>query len=151
MAIPKFIPKPGQIDYTNIKRAPVLNCVVRYSDKILLLKRSAELNFYPSYWNGVSGFLDDDKNVSEKAREELSEEAGILAENVISIKEGEVFLQEEPKYDKTWIVHPVLVEVDTDKIKTDWESQEYKWVSVEEARKMDLLPGFERVLDVLKI
>lgn len=27
---PKFKPKPGQVDYTNTKRAPVINCVVKY-------------------------------------------------------------------------------------------------------------------------
>ncbi|MCG2693290.1 hypothetical protein L6279_04270 [Candidatus Parcubacteria bacterium] len=39
----KFIPKPGQIDYTRKKSAPVINCVVKYQDKVLILKRSKKM------------------------------------------------------------------------------------------------------------
>ena len=62
----KFQPKPGQIDYTNIKWAPVINCVVKHGDKILIVKRSPDLKFYPGWWNGLGGFLDDDKELEEK-------------------------------------------------------------------------------------
>lgn len=146
---PKFKPKPGQVDYTNTKRAPVINCVVKYKDKILLVQRSANMKFYPGYWNGISGFLDDGKSVSEKAREEMREELGINEHSIVSILEGNIFEQEEPRYGKTWIVHPVLVEVHADTIRLDWEAQNYKWISVAEAKSFDLLPGFEKVLGAL--
>jgi ADP-ribose pyrophosphatase YjhB (NUDIX family) len=97
--------------------------------------------------NGVSGFLDDDKSLADKVYEELKEELGLDKDKVVFIKYGQVFDQDEEKYKKTWIVHPVLVEVSTDKIKTDWESQGYAWFTPKEARKKDLLPGFDRVLD----
>lgn len=149
MREPEFKPKPGQTDYTHIKRAPVVNCVVWYKDKILLVRRSGRMKFYPGYWNGISGFLDDGRSVKEKTAEEMREEIGITEESIIAITEGEVFEQEEPKYDKTWIVHPILVEVNTDKIRLDWEAQGHQWVSVDEAKKFNLLPGFEKVLEVL--
>ena len=145
----KFQPKPGQIDYTNIRRAPVINCVVKYKDKILIIKRSASLNFYPNYWNGISGFLDDGRSVEEKAKDELREELGIAEQNILSIKQGGVFEQEEEKYGKLWVVHPVLIEVSHDRIILDWEAQDFKWIKVEEAVKYNLLPGFDRVLDKL--
>jgi len=53
---PEFKPKPGQIDYTNIRVAPVINCVVQYQDKILIVRRNLKMKFYPGYWNGISGF-----------------------------------------------------------------------------------------------
>jgi NADH pyrophosphatase NudC (nudix superfamily) len=71
MAEPKFIPKPGQIDYTNIRYAPTINCIVKYQDEFLLLQRSSDLHFYPGYWNGLSGFLDDHKDIEYKVKEEL--------------------------------------------------------------------------------
>ena len=143
----KFEPKPGQTDYTNIRRAPVINCVIQRRDKILIVQRSSSLNFYPNFWNGISGFLDDERSVSKKARDEILEETGIGEEDIISIKEGKVFEQEEPKYDKTWIVHPVLVQVKTDEIKLDWEAQGYEWINPSDAMTYDLLPGFDRVLE----
>jgi isopentenyldiphosphate isomerase len=142
----KFQPKPGQIDFTNARFAPVINCVVKFKNKILIVERSQDLNLYPGYWNGISGFLDDKKSLKEKVREELREELSISAKNIKNIKLGNIFHQEAPKYKKTWIVHPILVEVKTDKIKLDWEAQNFKWIKFQEAIKFKLLPGFDRVL-----
>ncbi len=142
----KFQPQPGQTDYTNARWAPVINCIVKFGDKILLVQRSEELNFYPGYWNGISGFLDDQRSLEEKVKDELKEELGVSAEQIKKIELGAIFDQEEEKYKKTWVVHPVLVEVNAGKIKTDWEAQNYKWLKPEEARELNLLPGFEKVL-----
>ena len=101
MAEPKFVPRKNQVDYTNIRYCPVNNCVLRYKDKILLVQRSKDLRLYPGYWNGVSGFLDDDKSVKEKVYEELKDEVGITPSNVVSIKRGNVLVQESEKYKKT--------------------------------------------------
>jgi ADP-ribose pyrophosphatase YjhB (NUDIX family) len=147
----KFKPKPGQVDYTSIRWAPVVNCVVMHKGRILLVKRSEDLSLYPGYWNGISGFLDDDKSLEEKVREELKEEAGIPESNIESVRLGEIFDQNEEKYRKTWIVHPVLVEVSADKVELDWEAKEYAWVTIEEARKMKLLPGFDVVLEKVAV
>ena len=146
----KFQPKPGQIDFTNARFAPVVNCVVKYKDKILIVQRSENLNFYPNFWNGISGFLDDRKTLKQKIESEIKEELGIAKKDIISIKLGNIFHQEEKKYKKTWIVHPILVEVETDKIKLDWEAQNFKWVKFSDAKNFKLLLGFNRVLEEVK-
>ena len=107
------------------------------------------MRLYPGYWNGVSGFLDDNKSLTEKVYEELHEELGLEKGDIISIKPGQVFEQDEEKYKKTWIVHPVLVTVKTDDIELDWEAKSYQWLIPREARKLNLLPGFDQVLDAL--
>src|SRR3989338_10296573 len=131
MKKPKFKAKPGQIDYSKARWAPVVNCVLKYKNKILLVERSKELSFYPGYWNGISGFLDDGRSLKEKVEGELREEIGIPKSKIKSVKLGQIFDQEEPKYKKTWIVHPVLVEVKTDKVKLDWEARNYKWITLD--------------------
>lgn len=140
------MPNPGQKDYTSVRRAPVLNCIVHHGRRILLVRRSATLRFYPGFWNGISGFLDDDRSVAQKAKAELLEEVGLRPSEILSIEEGAVFTQEEPRYQKTWIVHPVLVCVTKESVSLDWEAQAYRWVSVSAARRLKLLPGFDRVL-----
>ena len=142
----KFKPKPEQVDFTYARWAPVVNCVLKYQNKILLVRRSSSVNFYPGYWNGISGFLDDQRSLEEKVQDELREELGLQKSKIKSIRLGEIFHQEEPKYKKTWIVHPVLVEISTDTVRLDWEAEEYKWVTLREAKKFKLLPGFEEVL-----
>ncbi|MBI3638671.1 NUDIX domain-containing protein [Candidatus Wolfebacteria bacterium] len=151
MKKPKFKPKKRQTDFTNARWAPVINCVVKYKDKILVVERSKKLNFYPEYWNGISGFLDDKRNLRRKVEDELREELGLKKKDIKSIKLGEIFHQDEPKYKKTWIVHPVLVEIKTDKIKIklDWEAINYKWIRPNEVKKLKLLPGFDKVLERL--
>src|SRR3989344_3646477 len=142
----KFKLKPGQTDFSKIRWAPVVNCVIRHKGKILLVKRSSDMRLYPDCWNGVSGFLDDKKSLREKFLEELKEELGLSRGNIKSIKLGEIFDQEAPEYQKTWIVHPVLVEVKTDKICLDWEAKDYRWLTFLDTRKLRLVPGLGRVL-----
>ncbi|MDP2874440.1 MAG: NUDIX domain-containing protein [bacterium] len=144
--MPPFKPKPGQVDYTNARWAPVINCVLKHKNKLLVVQRNKELNFYPGYWNGVSGFLDDQRSLDQKVSDELREELGVPKAKIKKIRLGEIFDQEEPKYKKTWVVHPVLVEIETDKIKLDWEAKNYKWLTLEEIKKLKLLPGFDGVL-----
>ena len=114
-----------------------------------MVQRSKDLNFYPGYWNGISGFLDDKRSFEQKVKDELMEELGIPNNKIKNIRLGEIFHQEAPKYKKSWIVHPVLIEVSGNKIKLDWEARNYKWIKLIDARKLKLLPGFNDVLKKL--
>ncbi len=145
----QFKPKSGQIDYTDQAEAPVMNSIVKFGDKILLLKRSKKLKFYPDCWSGVSGFLDDSKSVEEKVKEELKEEIGIGGNDILSIKPGEMFERIDPDYNKKWLVHPVLVELKTDKIVLNWEAEDYHWVELNELKNFELIPGFDLLLEKL--
>ena len=109
------------------------------------------MKFYPNLWNGISGFLDDGKSIEQKAKEEIKEELGLEEKNILKIKQGKIFEIEEPEYSKTWIVHPILVEVNTDKIKLDWEAQNYKWLKDKEVKNFNFVPGFDKVLKNLSL
>ncbi len=141
-----FEPKPGQIDFTDARWAPVISCVVACNGKILIVKRSAKMRIYPGRWNGIGGFLDDNKNLEEKVREELFEEIGIKENEIKSIKLGDIFDADDPTLGKTWIVHPVIAEVETEKIVLDWEAEEYKWINPGEVENFDVAPGFRKVV-----
>jgi ADP-ribose pyrophosphatase YjhB (NUDIX family) len=125
MPQPKFVPKPGQIDYTNIRRAPVVQSVVMHRNTMLLLRRSENLEFYPGFWSGVSGFLDEpSKTVEEKLKEELNEELGIEPYDVLSMEKAAVIEENDKRYGKVWVVHPMLVRVGTKDIRLDWEAED---------------------------
>ena len=146
---PKFIPKSGQIDFTHARWAPVINCVVKHKDKILIVKRGMGLRLYPGLWNGIGGFLDDHKSLEEKVYEELREELGVKKSDIVSIHLGQIFDADDPQTKKTWVIHPVLVKVKTDKITLDWEADEYRWITFNEIQSLTLTPGFQEVLDAL--
>lgn len=145
----RFRPKPGQIDYTRARWAPVINCVVQHGKKFLIVKRNSAMRLYPGCWNGIAGFLDDQKTLEEKVKEELQEEIGIKARDILSIALGEIFNLDDPKYRKIWIVHPVLVNVKNKKIKLNWEASEYRWIKREEIKKFNTTPNFKKVLEKL--
>lgn len=143
---PPFKPKPGQIDYTHARWAPVINCIVKHGDRILVVKRSKRLRLYPGVWNGIGGFLDDAQSLEEKVKDELHEELGIADADIISITPGQIFDVDAPEHKKTWVVHPVLVEVGTENVTLDWEAEEYRWVKPEAVKALKTAPSFARVL-----
>lgn len=146
MAEPKFVPQPGQTDYTHIRYAPVVNSVVTHRGKVLLAQRSPDMRLYPSFWNGISGFLDDARSVEEKVAQELYEEIGLGADDIESVKRGSVFLQEASEYKKTWIVVPALVRVRRTELNLNWETKRARWFDPDEILRLDLLPGFSDVI-----
>lgn len=149
MIEPVFIPKDGQVDFTNIRWCPVINCIVVHDEKFLLVQRSAGMRLYPGYWNGVAGFIDDARDLEGKVREELIEELGIVAEDIESITLCGVFIEEAPAVSKTWIVHAVRVRLSTNQIKLDWEASQYEWLTYPVTDGRLMLPGLPTVLDVV--
>ncbi|MBI4085812.1 MAG: NUDIX domain-containing protein [Candidatus Liptonbacteria bacterium] len=145
----KFKPKPGQVDYTYVRFAPVINCVLKHGGKILIVRRSRKMRLYPTYWNGIGGFLDDQKTLEGKVKEELREELGVKEKDILSIGRGDTFEVEEPKHKKVWIVHPVLALVKNDRIKLNWEADEYRWVKLAQTKNFKLAPSFKKVLEAL--
>jgi isopentenyldiphosphate isomerase len=143
---PVFVPRPGQVDYTHIRYAPVLNAVVVCLGKVLLLRRSSSMRSYPDHWCGISGYLDDHRSVEDKAQQEMLEEVGITTDRIVSMQRGTVLLQEAPDHDKSWLVVPVLVRVRDRRYRLDWESQAAGWFTMAEAMALPLLPGFDAVI-----
>lgn len=146
MAEPTFVPKPGQVDFTHIRYAPVLNVIVVHNGNVLMVRRAPDLKFYPSYWHCIAGFLDDDQSIEEKVAEELREELGWQSDDFEVVRRGQVRIDESPKYHKTYIVVPVLVEAKSNAVRLDWEASEAKWFAPERIKELKLLPDFLEVL-----
>lgn len=145
----------GRIDYHHAAAAPVLSCVVRRGEEILLLKRSDRVGSYKGWWHVVGGYLDEPMvPVEKKALLELQEELGIPKDAVGNIQTREPFEVFDPDVAKTWQVHPVLVEVTGDPpIRLDWEHTEYRWVRPSEVpsyHPIPSVPGVLRRLSVIK-
>ncbi len=135
------------VDFTEARYAPVINVVVERPDgRILLVKRSRAVGYYPGYWNGIGGFLDDRRDLADKAAAELSEELGLTPADISQLETGEIFHADEPEYGKTWIIHPVLVRVRKSEISLDWEASDHVWIRPEEVEQYKVVPSFLQVL-----
>jgi isopentenyldiphosphate isomerase len=143
--LPKF--SDGRIDYSKSNAAPVMTVFVKYKTKILLLKRSEKVGTYQSKWNTVAGYLDELKPIKKKILEELKEELGIKQNKIRSIHFGKAYNSVDRKINKTWLIHPVLVELkEKPKIKLNWEHTEYQWLKPKETEKFDTVPKFDKSL-----
>jgi len=141
--LPKF--PDGRIDYSNSDIAPVIIVFIEYKDKILLLKRSDKVRTYQRKWNAIAGYLDELKPILEKAIEEIQEEAQINRDKILSLHIGETYKLKDNKVNKTWIIHPVLVELkELPDIRLDWEHTEYKWIKPKELKKFDIVTNLEK-------
>jgi len=148
--LPKF--PDGRINYSNSKKAPVITAIVKYKDKILLLKRSHNVSTYKGKWQVVAGYLDEIKSIKEKVLEELREEIRVEENIIDKIIIGDYFEFEDSDIGKTWIVIPVLVELkEKPKISIDREHTNFRWITLKELRKYDIVPNLNeslrRVLD----
>ena len=140
----------GRINYSSSKTAPVINVVVEYKDKILLLKRSDKVNSYKGKWNTIGGYLDEIVPLKKKVEEELREELGITDLEKAKISYGESYEFHDREIGRTWIIFPVLVEFQTKpKIKIDWEHTEFKWIKHGEIGKFDCVPKIEKIFKML--
>jgi len=143
--LPRF--PDGRIDFSNSDKAPVLTCVVKYQDKILLLKRSNRVHTYQGKWHTVAGYLDEPKPIRQKALEELEEELDIHSKDVARFTAGEPYEFFDDGVTKSWIVHPVLVELKKNPVVTlDWEHTEFKWISPNEVSGYDTVPKLDESL-----
>lgn len=142
-----FTPKLGQMDFTRARYCPVMNCVLINNGQVLIVKRGEGVGWYKGKWNGIGGFLDDNKSIREKVEEELSEELSIPRSAIREIYVGEIFLDDIKEQKKTWIIVPLRVEVNTRDITLDNEATEHRWVDPKDVKDFDIIPSFERVLD----
>ncbi len=143
--LPRF--PDGRIDYSNSDKAPVVTCFVRFEDKILLLKRSKRVHTYQGKWHTVAGYIDEPKPIRQKALEELEEELSIPSKDVSRFTAGEPYEFFDEGAKKSWIVHPVLVELKKKpEVRLDWEHTEFKWISPDEVEGYDTVPNLDESL-----
>lgn len=140
----------GRINYTGATEACAVVVFVRCKDKILLMKRSDQVQWYKGKWDVIAGYYDEFVEPEVKALEELREEGGILPEDIASMKVGKMFTKKDAVLGTTWDDVPVLVELKSQKeIVLDFEHTEYVWVSFDELKKYDMAVPFSA--DFLKL
>jgi nicotinamide-nucleotide amidase len=124
----------------------VVTCFLEHQKMILILRRSGKVSTYKRAWAGVSGYLETDP--LDQAYTEIREETGLFKSTVKLICTGKTIEVADNRLHTKWIVHPFLFHVtDPERLKTDWEHTEFKWIKPRDLAKYDTVPGLTRALN----
>ena len=120
--------------------------VVKYKNRILILKKAPDDYNFPNCWSFCSGYIKEFESAEDTLLREIKEETGLKAK---IMKKGRIFLQKYPAKGKEFYVMPFLCKVNSGKINLDHENTEYRWVAYEDIVKYRTVPGLRKDLKVL--
>lgn len=123
----------------------VVSCFVMRDEtdgeRVLVVRRSERVRTYRGAWAAVSGYLEPGVSALEQAYTELREEASLDAGDVALLKEGAELPVVDAAEGLSWIVHPFLFRLlAPDKLATDWEAVEHRWVAPADLRSLQTVP-----------
>jgi PncC family amidohydrolase len=135
----------SEIVDSTLEEKHVVTCFLEHGRKILILRRSSRVGTYRRSWAGISGYIET--NDIDQAFTEISEETELYKKDLKLIKQGKPLEVIDRNLNRKWIVHPFLFHVkDPEKIKTDWEHTEIKWIKPGELKKYETVPGLSKAL-----
>ena len=123
----------------------VVTCFIRYTDKVLIVKRSKSVGTYQGFWSGISGYMEQEP--LNQAYTEIMEETSLNYNDVRLIRKGMPFEVMDANLNRKWIIHPFLFETSSkDKVRIDWENIEKRWVAPDEIDNFKTVPGLKQAL-----
>lgn len=128
----------------------IVTCFLESDERILLLKRSQQVSTYQNRWAGISGYLEVSRTPYQQALVEIKEEAGLTEAELELIGSGNSIEIADKDLDIKWLVHPFRFRIkNTDRIKTDREHQEVKWIKPSEIDGYQTVPGLRQAWEAV--
>jgi ADP-ribose pyrophosphatase YjhB (NUDIX family) len=119
----------------------------RGRDEVLLVRRSERVRTYRGRWAGVSGYVEPGVAPQDQAYTELREETQLATEDASLLSVGAPLPVQDAAEGLAWVVHPFLFLVhQPDRIQTDWEARESRWVATGEVAQLETVPGLADAL-----
>ncbi|GEM_PF-1452623 len=110
--------------------------------RVMVFRRSQAVGSHRGLWAGVSGHVENGEDPVETAWRELREETGFGPKDLHFLGAGKVLYARGG--DRVWAVHPsgFLLKGGGEKPallkpRLDWENVEYKWMGVDEIKRLE--------------
>lgn len=133
----------------NKKKIRVITVFLMHEGKVLILRRSDKVRTMKHRWAGISGYIEGNENVLERAYKEVSEETGFSSKEIELVKTAEPLEVPDKELDTLWIVHPHLFKTSSTDVKLDWEHDQYRWIEPAEITSYDTVPMLKETLQSL--
>jgi len=118
----------------------VVTGIVKFKDKILLLKRNSKREVHPNKWSFPGGKVEAGENLFQTLKREIKEETNLEIEDYKKYVSDYTFVR--PDGEST-IGFCFLVKSLTDQVKINKEFSDFAWVSPSEIDKFDIIPYLE--------
>jgi PncC family amidohydrolase len=123
----------------------VVTCFIRYTNSVLIVKRSQAVGTYQGFWSGISGYIEQEP--LNQAYTEIMEETSLNYDDVRLVRKGMPFEVIDENLNRKWIIHPFLFETSSkDKVRIDWENVEKRWIEPSEINDFKTVPGLKQAL-----
>ncbi|MGH9909096.1 MAG: NUDIX domain-containing protein [Nitrososphaerales archaeon] len=133
------------------KKSRVVTVFLMHEGSVLILRRSDKVRTMKHKWAGISGYIEGNENVLERAYKEISEETGFSSKEIELVKTAEPLEVPDKELDTLWIVHPHLFKTSRTDVELDWEHDQYRWIDPAEITSYDTVPMLKETLQsVLK-
>lgn len=105
--------------------------LLRYGDKVLILKRGSSADWMPNKWGLLGGAIEKGESTENAVIRECQEEIGLKPENIEFIE----------TIDETGTnAHFFVGELVSDKVKLNFENQNYHFMDISEIDQFDFVP-----------
>lgn len=121
--------------------------ITNLHNEILIIKRSKDDSYEPGKWELPGGKLDAYESLTTHLEREIFEETGLLVQIINPTHGSTSYVISDGKY--KGFTHITLLSLATsklDRVKLSMEHEDYKWVSLEEVRDIDISITSRKVL-----
>ncbi|OBW61275.1 MAG: NUDIX pyrophosphatase [Dehalococcoides mccartyi] len=127
---------------------PVVTAFLIKGGKVLLFKRSQRVGSYRGCWAAISGHMDTAP--LEQVYTEITEETGYEPEDLVLLKEGQVFEYHDTALGICWQIHPFLFHLKVNRQpQMDWEHVSFCWVFPAEIASLSTVPLLKEAFEIL--
>ena len=138
---------PSDAAYNIPPHRIVIAAVVEWRGRIALFRRSRSLGHDSGRWHCITGFVEAGATPEQQALEELFEETGLQAKDLLDLRQGPDLVVADGS-GTPWLVHTFTALTSRRRLKINWEHDSYRWTAPHKARRFtNRVSWLDNVLD----
>ena len=125
----------------------VIAIILEWRGKLALFKRSRSVGHDAGLWHCITGYVEAGTAPKVQAAQELSEETGLRASEVIGFCLGPVLTITDVQQ-RSWVVHTYVVRTFRKRLSVNYEHDSYRWIARHKVMRFsNRVPWLDDVLD----
>lgn len=112
----------------------VIAAVIQWQGRIALFRRSSRLGHDSGLWHCITGFVEAGATPEQQAREELLEETGLQAKDLLDLRHGPALVVADGS-GTPWLVHTFTAVTGRRRLNLNWEHDSYRWTPASKTKR----------------